>query len=125
MVSFCMKSLLASRNCAATFEMCILHIMMSEDFQFCCMGTISKGGDVAKGSNYLLRFGAWDVLIEDKVGEVSSKMFWKDTQLENAVQTAFMWESLFYDSSPFPTLVEPSNTTTFSLVFLPPTAPIY
>ena len=54
------------------------------------MGTISKGGDGAKESNYLLQFGAWDVLIKDKIGEVSSKGFWKEPQSENAVQTALM-----------------------------------
>ena len=77
MVSFCMNSSLANRNCAATFEMCILHSMKNSHVQFFCMGIISKGGDVSKGSNYLLRFGAWDFLVEDKIGEVSSKGFWK------------------------------------------------
>ena len=95
MVSFSMNSLLANRNCAATFEICILHSMMGAYFQFFCMGTISKGGYGAKGSNYLLRFGAWDVLIENKIGDVSSGGFWKDPQSENAVQTAVMWTSLF------------------------------
>ena len=77
MVSFFMNSLLANRNYTATFEMCILHIMISAHFQFRCMGTISKGGYGAKGSNYLLGFSAYDVLIEDKIGEVSSEGFWK------------------------------------------------
>ena len=72
MVSFCMNSSLAYWNCAATFEIFILHSMMIAHFQFCCMGTISKGRDGAKGSNYLLQFGAWDVFIEDKTGKVSS-----------------------------------------------------
>ena len=80
-----MNSSLANRNCAATFEICILHSMMSAHFQFRCMGTISKGGYGAKGSNSLLQFGAWDVLIKDKIGEVSSKGFWKEPQSENAV----------------------------------------
>ena len=69
--------------------------MPSAHFQFHCMGTISKGGYGAKWSNYLLQFGVWDVLIENKIGEVSSKGFWKELQSENAVQTAVMWDSLF------------------------------
>ena len=95
MVSFCMNPLLANQNCAATFEMCILHSIMSAHFEFCCMGTIIKGGNIAKGSNSLLRFGAWDILIEDKIGDVSSKEFWNKRQSENAVQTAVMRDSLF------------------------------
>ena len=59
--------------------------MTGSHFQFHCMGTISKGGDGAKGSNYLLLLGAWDVFIKDKIVKVSSKGFWKDPQLENAV----------------------------------------
>ena len=90
-----MNSLLANQNCAATFEMCILHSMMSAHFQFRCMGTLSKGGYGTKGSNYVLQFGTWDVLIEDKIGEVSSKELWKDTQSENPVQTTVMRDSLF------------------------------
>ena len=62
-----MNSSPANRNCAATFEMCIIHSMTSAHFKFCFMGTMSKGGDGAKGSNYLLQFGAWDVLIEKKI----------------------------------------------------------
>ena len=58
------------------------------------MGTIRKGGDGKNGSNYLLQFGAWDVLIEDKICEVSSKGFWKEPQSENTVQTEVMWDSL-------------------------------
>ena len=85
MMSFCMNSLLANRNCAATLEMCILHSMISAHFQFCCMGTISKGGYGAKGSNYLLQFGAWDVLIEDKIVEVSLEGYCKEPQSENTV----------------------------------------
>ena len=54
MVSFCMNSLLANGNCAAAFEMCILHSMKIAHFQFFCIVTISKGGYGAKGSNYLL-----------------------------------------------------------------------
>ena len=77
--------------------------MMSAHLQFFCMGTISKGGYCAKGSNSLLRFGAWDVLIEDKIGEVSSERFWKEPQSENAVQTAVMWDSLLCVTSPPPT----------------------
>ena len=42
---------------------------------------MGKKGDGAKGSNSLLRFGAWDVLIEDKIGEVSSEGFCKEPQL--------------------------------------------
>ena len=95
MVSFCMNSSLANHNYAATLEMCILHSMTSAHFQFCYMGTISKGGYGTKGSNYLLQFGARYVLIEDKIGEVSSEGFWKEPQSENAVQTEVMWESLF------------------------------
>ena len=34
-------------------------------------------------------------MIEDKIGEVSSKVFWKELQSENAVQTAVMWDSIF------------------------------
>ena len=34
-------------------------------------------------------------MIEDKIGEVSSEGFWNERQLENAVQTAVMWDSLF------------------------------
>ena len=90
-----MNSALANQNDAATFEMCILHIMTSAYFQFRCMGTISKGVYGTKGFNSLLRFGAWDILIEDKIGEVSSKVFWKELQSENAVQTAVMWDSRF------------------------------
>ena len=56
------------------------------------MGNIIKGGDGARGSNSFLRFGAWDVLIKDKIGEVSSKGFWNEHQLENAVQTAVVWD---------------------------------
>ena len=56
------------------------------------MGTISKVGDVTKGSNYLLQFGAWDVVIEDKIGKVSSKGFWKQLQSDNAVHTSVMRE---------------------------------
>ena len=56
------------------------------------MGIISKGVDGAKGSNYLLRFGAWDVLIKDKIGEVSSEGFCKEPQLEDSVQTAVIWD---------------------------------
>ena len=59
------------------------------------MVTISKGGDYKKGSNSLLQFGAWDVLIENKIGEVSSGGFRKEPQLENTVQTAVIWESIF------------------------------
>ena len=59
------------------------------------MGTISKGGNGAKRSNSLLRFGAWDVLIEDKFDKVSSEGFWKEPQLENTVHNAVMWDSLF------------------------------
>ena len=90
-----MNSSLANRNCAATFEMCILHSMMSAHLQFFCMVTISKGGYGAKESNSLLQVGAWDVLIKDKIGEVSSEGFWKDPQLKNTVQTTVMWDSLF------------------------------
>ena len=79
-----MNSLLANWNCAVNFKMCILHSMVSANFQFCFMGTIIKGGDGAKGSNCLLQFGAWEVLIEDKTGEVSSKGFWKEPQSDNA-----------------------------------------
>ena len=68
MVTFCMNSSLANQNYAATFEMFILHNIMSAHFQFPCMGTISQGGYGAKGYNYVLRFGARDVLIEDKIG---------------------------------------------------------
>ena len=57
------------------------------------MGTISNGGDGAKRSNYLRLFGAWDVLIEDKIDEVSCEGFWKEPQSENAVPTAVMWDS--------------------------------
>ena len=60
-----MNSSLANQNCAATFEMCILHSMMSAHFQFFCMVTISKGGYGAEVSNYLVQFVAWDVLIKD------------------------------------------------------------
>ena len=59
------------------------------------MGNIIKGGDGARGSNSFLRFGAWDVLIKDKIGEVSSKAFWNNRQSENVVQTEFMCDSLF------------------------------
>ena len=89
-----MNSLLANRNCAEKFEMCIPHSMVSAHFQFFCVGTYSKGGDDAKGSNYLLQFGAWDVLMEDEIGEVSSKGFWKERQSKNTVQTAVMSDSL-------------------------------
>ena len=68
----------------------MLHSMVSAHFQFRCVGTNSKGGENEKGSNYLLRFGAWDVPMEDEIGEVSSKGFWKERQPENAVQTEFM-----------------------------------
>ena len=95
MLSFCINYSLANQNCAATFEMWILHSMTSAHFKFHCIRTVSKRGDGTKGSNSLLRFRAWDVLIEDKIGEVSSEGFWKELQLENAVHTAFMWESLF------------------------------
>ena len=54
----------------------------------------SKEGDDAKVSNYLLRFGAWDVLVEDEIGEVLSKGFRKERQSENTVQTAVMWDLL-------------------------------
>ena len=74
--------------------------MMSAHFQFFCMGTISKGGYGAKGSNYLLGFSAYDVLIEDKIGDVSSEGFWKEPQSENAVYTAVMWDPLFCVTSP-------------------------
>ena len=90
-----MNSSLANQNYATTFEMCILHIMTSEYFQFRCMGTISKGVYGTKGFNSLLRFGAWDILIEDKIGEVSYKGFWKDPQSENTLHTAVIWDSLF------------------------------
>ena len=59
------------------------------------MLTISKVVGGAKGSNYLIQFGAWDVLIEDKISEVSSEGFWKEPQSENVVQTEVMWDSLF------------------------------
>ena len=68
---------------------------MIAHFRFQFMGTISKVVDVTKGSNYLLHFGAWDVLIMEKIGEVSSEGFWKEPQLENTLQTAVMWDSLF------------------------------
>ena len=98
-----MKSSLANRNCAAKFYMCILYSITSAHLQFLCMGTIGKGGDGAKGSIYLLRFGAWNFLIEDKIGEVSSKGCWKEPQSENALQTAVMWDSLFVSpGSPLP-----------------------
>ena len=87
-----MNSSLANRNCAATFEMCILHSMTSAHLQFCYIRTIIKEGGGEKGSNYLLRFGAQDVLIEDKIGEVSSEGFRKDPQLENAVQTKVIFD---------------------------------
>ena len=58
-----MVSLLAYQNFVATFEMCIIHSMMSAHFQFSCMRAISKEVDGAKGSNYLLQFGA--VFIRD------------------------------------------------------------
>ena len=95
MLSFCINYSLANQNCTATFEMCILHSMTSAHFKFHCARTISKRGYGTKGSNYLLRFGAWDVLIENRIGEVTSEGFWKELQLENAVHTAFMWDSLF------------------------------
>ena len=104
MVSFCINYSLANWNCAATLEMCILHSMTSALFQFLCIITISKGWDGVKGSNYLLRFGAWDVLIEDKIGEMSSGGFWKEPQLENAVQTAVMWDSPFCVTRTPPTM---------------------
>ena len=72
----------------------MLHSMVSAHFQFRCVGTNSKGGDDAKGSNYLLRLGAWDVPMEDEIGEVSSEGFRNERKSENAVQTAVMWDSL-------------------------------
>ena len=114
MLSFCINYSLANQNCAATFEMCILHSMTSAHFKFHCTRTISKRGDGAKGSNYLLRFGAWDVLIEDKTGELSPERFWKELQLENAVQTAFMWNSLFYVIR-FPPIISNSIRASLSL----------
>ena len=45
--------------------------------------------------NSLIQFGAWDVLIEDKIGGVSSERFWNKRQSDNAVKTAVMWDSLF------------------------------
>ena len=95
MLSFCINYSLANQNCAAKFEMCILHGMTSVHFQFHCIRTIIKRVDGAKGSNSLFRFGAWVVLTEDKIGEVSSEGFFIEPQLENAVHTAFMWDSLF------------------------------
>ena len=95
MVSFWMNSLLSNHNCAAKLEICILHSMISAHFQFLCMGTNSKGVDNKKRSNSWLRFGTWDVLIRDKIGEVSFKGFRKERQSENAVQNLVMWESLF------------------------------
>ena len=81
--------------------------MTSAHFQFICMGTISKGGDVTKGSTSLLRFGAWDVLIKDKIGEVSSGGFLKEPQSENLVHTAVMWDSLFLSpGSPLVTVIQ-------------------
>ena len=90
-----MNSSLANHDCAATLEMCTLHKITNANFQFHCIVTISKGGDGAKGSNSLLHFGAWDVLIEDKIGKVSPEGFWKKPQSENAVQHLVMWDSLF------------------------------
>ena len=81
---------------------------MSAHFQFWFMGTISKGGDVTNGSNYLLRFGAWDVSIEDKIGKVSSEGFGKEPRLENALQTAVMHDSLFCVTSLPPSTVSTS-----------------
>ena len=88
-----MNYLLANRNCAATLELCTLHSMI----------TISKVGDVEKGSNYLLQFGAWDFLIKYKIGKVSYKGSWKDPQSENVLQTEVMWNSLFCVTSLPPT----------------------
>ena len=68
--------------------------MVSAHFQFRFVGTNSKEGDKSKGSNYLLQFGAWDVPIEDEIGEVSSEGFRKERQMDNAVQTAVMWDSI-------------------------------
>ena len=42
------------------------------------MGNIIEVVDGVKGSNYLLLFGAWDLLIDDKIGEVSSEGFWRE-----------------------------------------------
>ena len=97
-----MNSSLANRNCTAKFEMCISHSMVSAHFQFSCVGTNSKGGDGAKGSNYLLWFGAWDVPMEDEIGKVSSEGFLKERQLENEVQNAVMRDSLLWVTSPHP-----------------------
>ena len=91
MGQFCMNSSLANRNCAAKFEMCILQGIVSAHFQFRCVGNNSKVGDDAKGSNHLLRFGTWDVLIEDKIGEVSSEGDCKERRLENVVHPAVTW----------------------------------
>ena len=70
-----MNSSLANQNRTAKFEMYMPHSMVSAHFQFRCVGTNSKVGDDVKGSNYLLRFGAWDVPMEDEVSEVLSKGF--------------------------------------------------
>ena len=54
------------------------------------MVTNCKVGDDAKGSKYLLQFGAWGVPMEDEISKVSSKVFRKERQLDIALQTAFM-----------------------------------
>ena len=72
-----MNSSIANWNCTATFKMCILHRIKRAHFQFRCMGTIIKERDGAKGSNLLLRFGAWVVLIEDKQARFHPKGFGK------------------------------------------------